>query len=107
MADGYGTSVYNDNAADDGLNNSPPPNAMPTDDAMPPPPPPAAEPRMVELHFNGNAGQGITFKLKNTMKLRKAMDAYSARTQQPVDQLRLLFEGARLGGEDTPESVSS
>lgn len=104
MAVGNGSSVSNENAADDGLNTTPPPGDMPADDAMLPPPQ-AVEPRLVELHFNGNQGEGVTFKLKNTTKLRKAMDAYSARVQRPVDQLRFLFEGARLSGEDTPESV--
>ena len=88
------------------------PEGMP--DAPPPSPQPVeprqveqrqAEPRHVELVFNGSAGESVTFKLKTTTKLQKAMDAYSARVQQPVDQLRFFFDGQRLGAEDTPVAV--
>jgi hypothetical protein len=75
------------------------------EDAMPPPPKPT-ETRQVELIFNGSGGESVTFKLKNTMKLRKAMEHYSAKVQRPVDQLRFLFEGQRLGSDDTPAAVS-
>ena len=82
------------------------PEGMP--DAPPPSPSPMPfEIRQVELVFNGSAGQSVTFKLKNTTKLRKAMDAYSARFQQPVGQLRFFFDGQRLDAEDTPAAVSS
>jgi small ubiquitin-related modifier len=72
--------------------------------AMPPPP---MKTRQVSLIFNGSGGESITFKLKETTKLRKAMDHYSAKFQRPVDQLRFLFEGHRLGGDETPVAVSS
>jgi small ubiquitin-related modifier len=75
--------------------------------AMPPPPPPPVKTRQVSLIFNGSGGESITFKLKETTKLRKAMDHYSAKFQRPVDQLRFLFEGHRLGDDDTPLAVSS
>jgi hypothetical protein len=80
------------------------PDALP--DNMPPPPPPVKT-RHVSLTFNGSGGQSVTFKLKDTMKFRKAMDHYSAKVQLPVDQLRFLFEGQRLGLDDTPATVSS
>jgi small ubiquitin-related modifier len=73
----------------------------------PPPPPPPVKTRQVSLIFNGSGGESITFKLKETTKLRKAMDHYSAKFQRPVDQLRFLFEGHRLGDDDTPLAVSS
>ena len=92
MADGNSSPASNTNGADNGNNNTPPPtNAMPAamPDAMPPSPPPV-EQQQIEINFNGSTGESVTFKLKNTTKLRKAMDAYSARVQRPVDQLRFL-----------------
>lgn len=80
------------------------PNALPP---SPKPKPVEVETRQVSLTFNGSAGESVMFKLKNTMKFRKAMDHYSAKVQRPVDQLRFLFEGQRLGTEDTPAAVSS
>lgn len=66
---------------------------------------PPLAPTQVELKFKGNNNDEVTFKMKYAMKLKKAMEAYSARVQQPVDQLRFLFEGERLGEDDTPEQV--
>ena len=85
---------------------TPPHNApiTPGETAMPPP---QAAPLQVELQFNGNDNSSVTFKMKSTMKLKKAMEAYSARVQRPVDQLRFLFEGARLEEDDTPQKVCS
>jgi hypothetical protein len=113
MADGNSSPASNargvDHAADHGaVNNTPPaPDAM--SDAVPnqfPPLPQPVEMRQLALTFNGSAGESVTFKIKNTMKLRKAMEAYSARVQRPVDQLRFLFDGQRLRNEDTPIEVS-
>lgn len=80
--------------------------------AVPDAPPPSPQPEPVEapqvtLTFHGSAGESVTFKLRNTTKFGKAMDHYSARVQRPVDQLRFLFEGQRLGNDDTPAAVRS
>jgi hypothetical protein len=91
MADGNSSPVAPNNGAEHDANKTPPP----------------VEPRQLEIHFNGSGGESVTFKLKNVTRLRKAMDAYSARVQRPVDQLRFLFEGSRLGAEDTPAAVST
>ena len=105
MADGNSSPASNTHGA---VNDPPIPDAMPggLPHAMPPLPK-QVEMRQLELTFNGSAGESVTFKIKNTMKLRKAMEAYSARVQLPVDQLRFLFEGQRLGNEDTPAAVSA
>jgi hypothetical protein len=82
MADGNSSPASNANGAEHshGAVNTPPvpdviPDALPND--LPPSPQPV-ETRQLELHFNGSAGESVTFKIKNTMKLRKAMEAYSA-----------------------------
>ena len=59
-------------AAPEGIPDAPPPSPSP----MP------FEIRQVELVFNGSAGQSVTFKLKNTTKLRKAMDACASRQKK-------------------------
>jgi hypothetical protein len=101
MADGNSSPITPNHGGDaeHDANKTPPPDVMP--------PPPSVEPRQLEIHFNGSGGESVTFKLKNVTRLRKAMDAYSARVQRPVDQLRFLFEGSRLGAEDTPAGVST
>ena len=127
MADGNSSPNSNTHEANNlngAMSTPPPPDGMPNNmqdtiqDTMPEtmpdavpneaaPSPPPVETRLVELTFNSSSGESVTFKVKNTMKLRKAMDAYSARFQRPVDQLRFLFDGQRLGSEDTPAAVSS
>ncbi|GAB7327900.1 hypothetical protein MBLNU13_g11682t1 [Cladosporium sp. NU13] len=91
------TAIQNamEDAHPEGMPDAPPPSPQPVE-------PRQVERRFVELVFNGSTGQSVTFKLKDTTKFGKAMDAYSARVQQPVNQLRFLFEGKRLGTEDTP-----
>jgi hypothetical protein len=103
MADGNSSPVTPNHAADPaehGVDNKTPPP-----DTMPPPPP--GEPRLLEIHFNGSGGESVTFKLKEVTRLRKAMDAYSARVQRPVKELRFIFDGTRLVGDDTPAAVST
>lgn len=76
-----------------GPNNTPPPTGAPQAD-------------QINLKFNDANGSGVEFKLKATTKLGKAMNAFSARMQRDIHQLRFLFEGHRVQPDDTPESVS-
>ena len=92
--------AMDDDAYPKGMPDAPPPSPQPVE-------PRQVERRFVELVFNGSTGQSVPFKLKDTTKFGKAMDAYSARVQQPVNQLRFLFEGKRLGTGDTPAAVRS
>ena len=65
----------------------------------------AAAPTHITINFQNVAGDSMSFKLKTTTKFKKAMDAYSARTEIEPRTLRFLFEGDRLQNDSTPASV--
>lgn len=88
-------------------------NAEETDNAAAAPAPapePAADPTKPEhinLKFHDQHGNECHFKLKKTMRLKKAMDAFSARTSRERRTLRFFFEGLRVLDDHTPEQVST
>lgn len=65
-----------------------------------------AQPKSLNIKFTDTSGTEVHFKLKSTTKLKKAMDAYSARIQRDRQALRFLFDGDRVMDDSTPESVS-
>ena len=70
-------------------------------------PAPAADANApINVLFSDQAGNEVHFKLKPTTKLKKAMDAYSARQELARPTLRFLFDGTRVLDESTPASVS-
>jgi hypothetical protein len=50
----------------------------------------------ISVTFEDAAGRALTFKLKPTTSMKKAMDAYSARMEQDRKTLRFLFDGDRV-----------
>lgn len=67
---------------------------------------PEARPAGITIVFKDAAGNEVSFKLKSTTKLKKAMDAYAARVERERHTLRFLFEGERVQNDSTTESVS-
>lgn len=81
-------------------NNTPPPTTTNNEENQTP----AAA--AVTIIFRTANGAEVSFKLKPTTKLKKAMDAYAAREGQERTVLRFLFEGERVLDDSTAASVS-
>ena len=50
-------------------------------------------------------GEEVTFKIKRTTQLKKLMDAYVQRVSLNRNQVRFVFDGARIGDDDTAEKL--
>ena len=48
----------------------------------------------------------VFFKIKRTTQLKKLMDAFCERQGKAPSSVRFLFDGARVRGVDSPETVS-
>ncbi|KAK6414009.1 hypothetical protein LTR95_017793 [Oleoguttula sp. CCFEE 5521] len=64
---------------------------------------PAAEP--MQLVFRDSNNTEITFKLKPTTKFANAFEAFAKKTERKITELRFLYEGERLNGDQTIEEV--
>lgn len=51
-------------------------------------------------------GNEVFFKVKRTTKLSKLKKAYAERMGKPENSVRFIFDGQRIGDNDTAESVS-
>ena len=60
----------------------------------------------ITIGFKDPHGGEVSFKLKATTKLKKAMDAYAQRVDRNVLTLRSLFDGERVLEGSTAEGVS-
>lgn len=67
---------------------------------------PEDKPKHVTITFKSNDGAEVSFKLKATTKLKKAMDAYAARANRERRSLRFLFDGERVLDDKSPDDVS-
>lgn len=84
-----------------------PNNNQPTDDqGNEMPPAPEGKPAGITIVFKDSHGGEVSFKLKPTTKLKKAMDAYAERGNLNVRALRFLFDGERVNEGSTAEGVS-
>jgi small ubiquitin-related modifier len=61
----------------------------------------------MSLTFQDQQGTALQVKLKPQTSMKKAMDAFSARTQRERRMLRFIFEGQRVLDTHTPEEVSN
>jgi small ubiquitin-related modifier len=61
-----------------------------------------AEEASIQLKVKNAEGKEVVFKLKSSTPLRKLMDAYCQREGLPTDGVRFLYDGERLGREQTP-----
>lgn len=67
---------------------------------------PEAKPAGITIVFKDSHGGEVSFKLKPTTNLKKAMDAYAERGNLNVRALRFLFDGERVNEGSTAEGVS-
>lgn len=77
--------------------------ALPTRTMNATPPPTAIS--AVAVTVRDSHGSEVTFKIKKHTKLNKLMDAFCERQGKTPAQVRFFFDGTRITGDDTPESV--
>jgi hypothetical protein len=65
--------------------------------------PRATEHLNIKVTDNNNE---VFFKIKRTTQLKKLMDAFCERQGKAPNSVRFLFEGTRVGPNDSPETVS-
>jgi hypothetical protein len=66
----------------------------------------AAKPASITIKVGDQAGQEIVFKLRRNKVLGKLMTAYcEAKSIQNPDDVRFLYDGERLKGPETPDSL--
>jgi hypothetical protein len=79
-----------------------------SDSADPAPPKPEAGGEGTE-HLNIKVTDGnneVFFKIKRTTQLKKLMDAFCDRQGKAANSVRFLFDGTRVTGGDSPDTVS-
>jgi len=64
--------------------------------------PPAGEHLNIKVTDNNNE---VFFKIKRSTKLDKLMSAFCDRQGKNINSVRFLFEGQRVQGTDTPDSL--
>jgi hypothetical protein len=68
-------------------------------------PRPAHAMEAITIKVRDNRGSEIVFKIKKSTKLNKLMDAFCERMGKSPIQARFFWDGTRITGEDTLESV--
>lgn len=99
------------NAPSTPIPNPPPPGggvpaAPPPANGTGPAPPAAGGSGGINLTFRDHQAFELTFKLKPTTKLGKAMNAFATKSERERHTLRFLFEGQRVLDDSTMEGVS-
>ena len=69
---------------------------------------PEAEPQSEHLNIKVTDGNNeVFFKIKRTTQLKKLMDAFCDRQGKSPASVRFLFDGTRVSGTDSPDTVSN
>ncbi|KAI5780525.1 ubiquitin-related domain-containing protein [Geopyxis carbonaria] len=66
-------------------------------------------PKEESEHLNIKVTDGnneVFFKIKRSTQLKKLMDAFCGRQGKSQNSVRFLFDGTRVQGSDSPDSVS-
>ncbi|KAI0643385.1 ubiquitin-related domain-containing protein, partial [Trametes meyenii] len=50
-------------------------------------------------------GEEVFFKIKRNTKLSKLQGAYANKVGKDVSSIRFLYDGSRIGDDDTPNSL--
>lgn len=75
------------------------------DTSIPPPKPEEAASEHLNIKVTDGNNE-VFFKIKRTTQLKKLMDAFCDRQGKAPNSVRFLFDGTRVQGGDSPESVS-
>lgn len=70
-----------------------------------PQPPEPPKPEHIQIKV-ADANNEIYFKIKPTIALYKVMAVFCEKNGYKLDSVRFFFDGTRVNGRDTPESVS-
>ena len=65
----------------------------------------SSEPTHINLKVCDQSGNEVFFKIKKTTPLRKLMTAYCGRNAISSEAVRFLYDGCRIQGDQTPESL--
>ena len=68
-------------------------------------PKPEVAPEQLNIKVKDAEGNEVFFKVNRTTKLAKLKRAYAERMGKPENSVRFIFDGQRVGDEDTAESV--
>ncbi|XP_065183449.1 small ubiquitin-related modifier 1-like [Sycon ciliatum] len=64
-----------------------------------------AENEHINLKVMGQDSSEVHFKIKRTTPLRKLKQAYCERQGVPVNSLRFMFDGNRIGDDQSPKQL--
>ena len=64
-----------------------------------------AENEHINLKVMGQDSSEVHFKIKRTTPLRKLKQAYCERQGVPMNSLRFMFDGHRIGDDQTPKEL--
>ncbi|WFD22298.1 SUMO protein smt3 [Malassezia equina] len=68
-------------------------------------PKPEVAPEQLNIKVKDAEGNEVFFKVKRTTKLAKLKRAYAERMGKPENSVRFIFDGQRVGDDDTAESL--
>ncbi len=60
----------------------------------------------ITLHAMSQSGDSLQFKVRMTTPLQKVMDAYCSRMHVSEESVRFLYDGDRVKGISTPETMN-
>ncbi|KZP06790.1 ubiquitin-like protein [Athelia psychrophila] len=66
---------------------------------------PEADPNTINIKVVSSTGEEVFFKIKRNTKLSKLQGAYAGKVGKDVGSIRFLYDGARIGEEETPASL--
>ncbi|KAI0529519.1 small ubiquitin-related modifier 1 isoform X1 [Dendrobium catenatum] len=59
----------------------------------------------INLKVKGQDGNELFFRIKRNTQLKKLINAYCERQSIGSDSIAFLFDGRRIGGEQTPHEL--
>ncbi|KAI0324290.1 small ubiquitin-like modifier [Cubamyces sp. BRFM 1775] len=59
----------------------------------------------INIKVTTQTGEEVFFKIKRSTKLNKLQVAYANKVGKDVNSIRFLYDGARIGDDDTPASL--
>ncbi|KAI9065733.1 small ubiquitin-like modifier [Trametes sanguinea] len=59
----------------------------------------------INIKVTTQTGEEVFFKIKRNTKLSKLQGAYANKVGKDVNSIRFLYDGVRIGEDDTPASL--
>jgi len=67
--------------------------------------PEGGDPNTINIKVVSSTGEEVFFKIKKNTKLSKLQGAYAGKVGKDVSSIRFLYDGARIGDDETPASL--